>query len=273
MIDFPVHPLTEALIERSRAHAPQAMLLSGERGVGLEQIARAIAEKNLLTVVEPSDVNGVPSRAGTIAIETIRGLYDRTKVKQTKPVFVIIADADRMSHGAQNAFLKLLEEPVSYVHFLLTSTAAQHLIPTIISRVQQHTIRPIDSQQTQALISELTNDSKKQAQLQFIAQGLPSELLRLAHDETYFATRASDMARARTFLQGTSYEKISLIQALKTDREAAQQLMSDCVRILRHTLQRSASSDAIRQLEDCVAASENIAKNYHVGLQLTRFVL
>ena len=46
----------------------------------------------------------------------------------------LIEDADRMNPQAQNAALKLLEEPPAGVHFLLCVTNVQLLLPTVRSR-------------------------------------------------------------------------------------------------------------------------------------------
>ena len=48
-------------------------------------------------------------------------------------VFVIV-DADRMNDESQNALLKTLEEPASFAHFVLVSSAPGRLLPTIPSR-------------------------------------------------------------------------------------------------------------------------------------------
>lgn len=50
-----------------------------------------------------------------------------------KKVF-IIEEADDMNRNAQNAFLKLLEEPPSYVQFILIGTNSGGFLPTIRSR-------------------------------------------------------------------------------------------------------------------------------------------
>lgn len=49
----------------------------------------------------------------------------------------ILAGAEQMSIQAQNALLKLLEEPPATVQFLLTSENASALLPTVVSRVQR----------------------------------------------------------------------------------------------------------------------------------------
>ncbi|MFH0953695.1 MAG: hypothetical protein V1873_05150 [Verrucomicrobiota bacterium] len=49
----------------------------------------------------------------------------------------VILHADRMTEQAANAFLKTLEEPQGASILLLLTDAAQHLLPTIVSRCQR----------------------------------------------------------------------------------------------------------------------------------------
>jgi replication-associated recombination protein RarA len=46
----------------------------------------------------------------------------------------IISDAGRMNINAQNAFLKVLEEPPAHVHFIMTADNPGELLPTVRSR-------------------------------------------------------------------------------------------------------------------------------------------
>lgn len=50
--------------------------------------------------------------------------------------FVLIPEADKLLLEAQNALLKNLEEPGANNYFLLTTTRAQLLLPTVLSRCQ-----------------------------------------------------------------------------------------------------------------------------------------
>jgi DNA polymerase-3 subunit gamma/tau len=51
---------------------------------------------------------------------------------------VIIENADRMRDGAENALLKILEEPPERVTIVLTCARPGTLLPTIVSRVRQY---------------------------------------------------------------------------------------------------------------------------------------
>lgn len=54
----------------------------------------------------------------------------------------IIQNADAMNASAQNALLKILEEPPAYAHFILLASNPMALLPTIRSRLAAVTLRP-----------------------------------------------------------------------------------------------------------------------------------
>jgi DNA polymerase III delta prime subunit len=55
-----------------------------------------------------------------------------------KRIFVI--SAERFTHGAQNALLKTLEEPISNTHFFIFAREEKLFLPTLLSRV--NIVRP-----------------------------------------------------------------------------------------------------------------------------------
>lgn len=254
---------------------PQSLLLSGHNGVGLLTIAKALAGVSISDELHPKDAkDNTDDQNGTISVEMIRGLYDKTRAKYTKKQVIIIDSADRMSHGAQSAFLKLLEEPNSQIHFILTAHTSQKLLPTIRSRVQHSVVSVLSSAQTTEFITALqVNDPKKKAQLQFIAEGLPAELTRLQSDDVYFARRAEIVGDARDLLQADTYRKLLVVQKYRSSREDALQLTESALQILRRSVSAKPQSQAVTQLERLLSTQEQITANHNISLQLAKFVL
>lgn len=72
----------------------------------------------------------------SIGIDLIR---DAQKFATTRPVInshkhIIIPAADRLTIEAQNALLKILEEPPQYLHIILVIKNRQQLLDTVVSR-------------------------------------------------------------------------------------------------------------------------------------------
>lgn len=269
-----LHPTAEVYLRTPITALPHALLIKGAPGVGLFTFAKTLAGKHLATIVQPEDKKGTADPNGTITVEMIRKLYERTKGKHNSSLVVIIDDAERMSRGAQAAFLKLLEEPAPNVHFVLTSHLPQHLLSTIRSRVQQFIVHPVSKQASTELIASLgVTDATKIAQLQFIAGGLPAEITRLASDDEYFTARAEIMGDARDFLMAEPYKKLLVAQKYQADRAKTLQLLDGALLIGRRTLSAKPQPELIRQLERILAVRENIAANYSSKLQLATVII
>jgi replication-associated recombination protein RarA len=269
-----IHPTSEKLLAKLQNNLPQSLLISGQKGIGLRAIAEHLGGKAITAELQPRDAKGNLDENGTIAVERIRQLYEQTRAKRTSRQIVVIDDADRMSHGAQSAFLKLLEEPGLHTTFILTSHSPNVLLPTIRSRVQHNALRPVTTEQTKALIRQLeVTDTTKQTQLLYLADGLPAEIQRLVADETTFAVRAAVIGDARQLLQGTPYQKSLVVQKYKNDRSGALLLIDSAIAILRHTLSAKPQQVLVAQLERLIEIREHIASNFSVSLQLMQFVL
>ena len=89
---------------------------------------------DLIRVARPVDDKGKKKRE--ITIDQIRAVVADSVVlpnEAARKVY-LIEDADTMNIPAQNAALKLLEEPPKGVHFLLCAANAQMLLETVRSR-------------------------------------------------------------------------------------------------------------------------------------------
>ena len=253
---------------------PHGLLLVGRKGTGLHSFAEHLASEAgvILTVVAPEQKTStsVPS----IGVERIRLLYTETRASLSGPHFVIIDDADAMNHTAQNALLKLLEEPNESIHFILTSHTPDMLLPTIRSRVQRFDLPAISELESKRLLTSLgvTNeqDSKR---LLYIASGLPAELTRLSSDSKAFKELSEHVAVARQFIQGNTYQKMIVIQSLKDDRAGALKLIELILLLLRRSLPSSAHISSVELIQKLVDASESIRANGNIRLHLMSAVV
>ena len=258
-------------VAKLRESLPSALLLCGEPGVGLMTLAKYLAGDDIEAELYPVDKDDEPSPYGTVSIESIRKLYDQTRGKTRNRQVIVIDDADKMSHNASNALLKLLEEPPRNTHFILTSHDPNNLLPTVRSRLQKLVVPRISSQQTTAMISDKI-DEKVHRQLEFMALGRPAELSRLMTDPEYFDSQSARFSEARVFLQAGNYEKIILINKLSSQR-AALEFCDSVLAISRSVVSSRAEVRVVKQIESLLKARERIAANGNIKLNMLRAML
>ncbi len=271
-----LHPTTQKAVEAARRHVPHGILLHGREGVGLKSLAVHCFGGTAATLLEvlPEKNEKIDLDKGTITVDSIRRLYDAVKTLDTKGRIVLIDYAERMGAPAQNAFLKLLEEPPKNTQFILLSHAPELLLPTIVSRVQSIDVRPISLEQSHQLLDELAvTDATKRAQLLFIGKGLPAQLSRLVADEDYFVRRAAVVKDARLFVTGSPYERLLIAKKYKDDRRQALVLLDDACQQVKATLVQSGQVRMLRTLDLLERAHKRVTEQGNIRLQLSSLIV
>ena len=139
-----------------------AYLFSGLRGSGKTSTARIFAKalicekgishkpcgvcENCILALENRHIDIVEmDGASSRKIDDIRDLIEQTKYKPTTARFkiFIIDEVHMLTKEAFNALLKTLEEPPSYVKFILATTDPLKLPATILSRTQHFRFKSI----------------------------------------------------------------------------------------------------------------------------------
>lgn len=270
------NPETKQLLNRIKSALPHALLLEGQNGAGLYTAAASLAGLSVAALIQPTDIDGRidTTTKGIIRLAQIHELHDLAKGKTRQTCIFIIDDADHMNVQAQNAFLKLLEEPVENVHFILTAHQPHALLATVLSRLQRVRVAPISTLESQHLIKKLgVSDPRKAQQLLFIADGKPAELARLAADEKYFSGQASLMNDARTLISGSQAERMIVIAQYYSDRAKSLQLLQSAKTIATFSLTKNPSRDLIALVDRLATTYERVQANGSTRLQLTNFVI
>ena len=150
-------------------------LFCGPRGSGKTTTARIIAKAvNCLDVQDgnPCDacancrsiIGGqfmdiieldAASNRGIDEIRDIREKVNFAPAQGLRKVY-IIDEAHMLTDAASNAFLKTLEEPPPHVIFVLCTTEAHRILPTIISRCQRFDFRRIGSELIYGRLTDIT---------------------------------------------------------------------------------------------------------------------
>ncbi len=100
-----------------------------------------------------------------IGVEQIRALRTEAFLSANElPLKAFLIDqADKMNPQAQNALLKVLEEPPKDVYFFLLAESSTSLLPTVRSRVRQMTLEGLDDEVMTEAIKERIPEARRMA--------------------------------------------------------------------------------------------------------------
>lgn len=281
MTTLVLHERTQILFDKLKGNLPHALVIEGPIGVGVTAIAKELSKSvdSPMLIIEPKkSVNGqmvVDPKEGNIIIDDIRQLYEQTRTTLPGSLVYILDTGERsMTTAAQNAFLKLLEEPRNGLYFIITTHQPDQLLPTIASRSQRLTVLPVTDTQTQQIISDLNiTDPAKKARLSFVGRGLPALIHRLAQDEKSYEARVEIMTDAKTMISGTPYEKLHVSQKYKDNRASAAMLVDDMNHQLKVVALKTPSAQIVATIDRNLDARERIVAGGNIRLQLAKTVL
>lgn len=121
----------------------QALQCQGE---GEKPCGKCIACRQMEENAHP-DVKYIGhERPNSIGIDDVREqIVEDVMIKPAKGPYkiYIMNEAEKMTAAAQNAILKTIEEPPAYAIFLLLTTSVEELLPTILSRCVNLSMRPV----------------------------------------------------------------------------------------------------------------------------------
>lgn len=187
---------------------PHALLFVGPAGAGQREVARALAAdlncprgapacgacstcRRIASGVHPASRDFVPEGASHV-VDAVREEWipaaTRSLVEGTRKVLRVEA-ADRMNDGAQNAFLKVLEEPPPSVTWILEAEDVDALLETVVSRCRRIDFTLWTPEHLAAYADRLGIPEEERAAAVRAAMGLPNRLVELADPDVAAARR------------------------------------------------------------------------------------
>lgn len=278
-----IHPQTQKQLKRFSIEPSHALLIVAPRGSGKRTLARHLAEQllgladNLLDDY-PYKLFLSPLEGKSIGVEAVRELEHFLSLKvpghgELNRV-VIIEDAQTMTTEAQNALLKILEEPPAGTLLLLTATNSQAVLPTVRSRTQLIDLLTPNYHELESYFASKGYDTADIKRLANLSGGLPGLMDALLSDQEHPLRLATD--KARQLLSQSNYERLLIVEELTKDRA----LLVDTLFIMQQMAQvslRTASGPAARRwqkvLETAYEATKQLNNSGQPKLVLTNLIL
>ena len=162
-----------------------AYLFTGSRGTGKTSVAKIFARavncenpqngnpcnecETCRTILSGASLNAIEiDAASNNGVDNIRQIREEVAYPPTQGRYkvYVIDEVHMLSAGAFNALLKTLEEPPSYVIFILATTEVQKIPVTILSRCQRYDFHRISREEITLRLRELLEKEQIEAEEQ-----------------------------------------------------------------------------------------------------------
>ena len=244
-----------------------AYLFCGTRGTGKTSVAKILARAvNCEHPIDGNPCNECPScqailsessmnvvemdAASNNGVDDIRQIRDKIQYPPVdgKYTVYIIDEVHMLSQSAFNAFLKTLEEPPSYVIFILATTEPNKIPITILSRCQRYDFKRITTDTIAARLREISD----------------VENIQVSDEALHYIARSGD---------GSMRDAVSLLDqcsAFQFDRRIEYE---DALSILG-AVDTAVFSDLVRALskKDVKTGLQLVAEVIDQGRELSQFV-
>ena len=275
-----------------------AYLFCGTRGTGKTSIAKILARAvncehpvngspcnrcaSCQAILNGSSMNVVEiDAASNNGVDNIREIRDEVRYSPTDAKYrvYIIDEVHMLSAGAFNALLKTLEEPPSYVIFILATTEVHRIPITVLSRCQRYDFRRISTDTLYDQLKKLTDAEGiaiEEKALRYIArlgdgsmrdsQSLLEQCVAFSFGETMTYEKVLDVLGAvdtsvfSRLLQSVRHYDVSggihLLDEISAQGRDLTQFVTDFIWYLRSLLLVQTGADAEEALD---MSAENLA--------------
>ncbi len=269
-----VNPKTAQQTEAFLHKPSQGLVLLGANGAGKKYLATQIACQ--LLNYEPERIDNHPyyfpiavqDGKSEISIDATRELIkklslrviDQTELKNSVNRVAIIENAELLSTEAQNAILKLLEEPPTGSLIILTATVDKDLLPTVVSRVQKLPVLPISLNHAFQYFGEQYSKSDIENAWQ-LSNGLVGTMFALLAGDNQHPIKLA-IAQAKEFISLSSYQRVIFLQTKAKNKAELKNFLEALLKVMKAlhevAIKRSSCSNSAKLLETRIMVSSLI---------------
>lgn len=223
----------------SSGKIPHAVLIEGESGLGKTALAnflcaavfcegenapcgactgcRLLAGGNHpdITLIEPE------KDRKTISVNAVREIISEAAIipQTAKRRIFLIDPAESMTPQAQNALLKVLEEPPGHVLFILVCESKTALLETVVSRCAVLTLCPVDEQTATEYIAGVTDKDDEEIRKAYkSARGNIGAAMNILNRKSANAAEEKAKEFTQIMQNGSQYELLRCLLPLEKSR-------------------------------------------------------
>lgn len=258
-----LHDAVETSVQSYLGSPSHALVIAGPLGAGKPSLAKDIAAKLLGSNLDNYPYfSHIKPEDGFISIDTIHHLKNFMSLRTTgtNPIrrAAIIEDADTMTVQAQNALLKILEEPPDDTALILTVSQPSKILPTIYSRCQKLTVRP---PQKASALDRFKETAAVDARRAYSLSGGNMGLMHALLDTETEHPLKEDVELAKSLLSSSQFERLVRADALSKDKSSLPGLLYALERIFRALLEQAAAKSNTAEIKRAHAALQTIQES------------
>ncbi len=237
----------------------KALLCTGEKKPCLECSA---CIKNAALSHPDLHIRSKPEDSKIISVDTIRDIRKAAQVfpnEGSKSIF-IINDAQLMNASAQNALLKIFEEPAPHVSFILTCDSKASLLETIISRATSYSLGE-------------STDNEAESKEMLKAKEFACEVIDcfINENELSFLKKTAVFFKDRALFKNTLECVLPVIRDALVIRSSGKDLLSGCEAQARALANALAQKKILMLYEAVDKLLKDVEKPANHNLSITRF--
>lgn len=173
----------------------------------------------------------------------------------------IIDDADSMNEQAQNALLKVLEEPPEYATIILIVSNKEKLLNTIKSRIVEFKFNGLTKEEIEAIVGKKVSDEAYE-----FSNGSIEKVLDFSDDESYeIAKEISNLLLDKDFFKiNKKFEEVKADKKLKSNLTD----VLEKVMYIYHSRLKKGDLSVVKFIDIVAQALQNLKKNANVDITL-----
>ena len=174
----------------------------------------------------------------TLGVEPIRDMITECLIKPfyNRHKVFIINEGDLLTPQAQNAFLKIIEEPPAYAVFIIVCTNSQILLETVRSRAVSVTFTPVSDNDIREYINTTYPDEPRVDFLVKYSMGIPGYVDKIVEREDFDELREEVLNLLPRLLSKNKIHAFDVADYIEEHKDNADEIYDMMLMYLRDSI-------------------------------------